>query len=664
MTERITVPGQPAAGRHDRRGLPLRPLAPTTRRASSTKPAAGRPRSGTCAGPATRRWASAPAGASSSRRPRACGGGFDADVTRLASGVDLYDRLLGVAFGDAALERQGVVGPAHGGAIAKFLVARPGTVRAVRGLDAARARSAGSTTSEVFVARRRARLAAHRQREARGLRAGARSARRSEATARADEALGAPFYRHGRRVVRRGDRVTHGPTAMRTPTAPGRPASGSSSGSGSRATRCTASPRTGTRARRRGAGWRARSGPPTRSTSSGTSASARSLPAPWATSRGRRIADVGCGTGRITRWLAEQRRARQVIGIDFSQATVEAATPRVERARVVGARALRAGRRARRARRRPARGRSTTPSSSAACRWLAATALALERAMVNVARLVRHGGRVLILEPIHRSPLLRRVLDLGLEDWIAAANRAGLVARRRRPHGVRPRAPRLQRARLAASARRPHLPRRRAAPRCRALALCALGLQAPALHPQLRAQRSPRRRLVTLATYGLLFVAAAVGGAINSVAGGGSFVAFPALLFAGVPAVPANATNTIALWPGSVASAVAYRRELRDVRRELVPLGAASLVGRRGGVAPAPPHVGPYLRPAHPLAPAVRHACSSRSAAVGDAKAPRRAPRRRSGSGIAAQLCIGVYGGYFGGGIGHHDARGPLAARA
>ena len=52
----------------------------------------------------------------------------------------------------------------------------------------------------------------------------------------------------------------------------------------------------------------------------------------------------------------------------------------------------------------------------------------------------------------------------------------------------------------------------------------------------------------------LLFVAAILGGTLNSVAGGGSFFAFPALLFTGVPPVQANATNTVALWPGSVAS--------------------------------------------------------------------------------------------------------------
>lgn len=48
-----------------------------------------------------------------------------------------------------------------------------------------------------------------------------------------------------------------------------------------------------------------------------------------------------------------------------------------------------------------------------------------------------------------------------------------------------------------------------------------------------------------------LFFAGALGGAINAVAGGGSFVAFPALLLTGVLAIPANATNTLALWVGT-----------------------------------------------------------------------------------------------------------------
>ncbi|HEY4014263.1 MAG TPA: ATP-grasp domain-containing protein [Polyangiaceae bacterium] len=79
------------------------------------------------------------------------GGGFDADVTRLASGVDLYDRVLGVAIGDGALERQGAVDEPHAGAIAKFLVARPGEVRSIRGLDEARSLD-GVKEAIVFVA--------------------------------------------------------------------------------------------------------------------------------------------------------------------------------------------------------------------------------------------------------------------------------------------------------------------------------------------------------------------------------------------------------------------------------------------------------------------------------------------------------------------------------
>jgi len=60
----------------------------------------------------------------------------------------------------------------------------------------------------------------------------------------------------------------------------------------------------------------------------------------------------------------------------------------------------------------------------------------------------------------------------------------------------------------------------------------------------------------------LLIAAAFAAGAINSVAGGGSFLTFPALVFAGVPAVIANASNTVALVPGSLASAFSYRDDI------------------------------------------------------------------------------------------------------
>lgn len=77
----------------------------------------------------------------------------------------------------------------------------------------------------------------------------------------------------------------------------------------------------------------------------------------------------------------------------------------------------------------------------------------------------------------------------------------------------------------------------------------------------------------------LLFFAALVAGVLNSVAGGGSFFSFPALLFAGVPPIPANATSTVALWPGTMASAGAYRRSIPRSPRILVPLFLASLGG-------------------------------------------------------------------------------------
>ena len=81
----------------------------------------------------------------------------------------------------------------------------------------------------------------------------------------------------------------------------------------------------------------------------------------------------------------------------------------------------------------------------------------------------------------------------------------------------------------------------------------------------------------------VLFVAGALGGGLNAVAGGGSFVAFPALLFSGVPPIPANATNCFALWVGTTASGGAYRERLNISRRVLVPLLLISVVGGIGG---------------------------------------------------------------------------------
>jgi len=69
-----------------------------------------------------------------------------------------------------------------------------------------------------------------------------------------------------------------------------------------------------------------------------------------------------------------------------------------------------------------------------------------------------------------------------------------------------------------------------------------------------------------------LFVTAVIGGTLNAVAGGGSFISFPALLFTGVPPVQANATNTVALWTGLTASGGAYLHRLNVPRRVFLPL--------------------------------------------------------------------------------------------
>jgi len=89
----------------------------------------------------------------------------------------------------------------------------------------------------------------------------------------------------------------------------------------------------------------------------------------------------------------------------------------------------------------------------------------------------------------------------------------------------------------------------------------------------------------------LLCSAGCLAGAMNAVAGGGSFVSFPALVFAGLPPVAANASSTVALVPGSLAAALAYTTASRG--ESLVDIGgvpfgrllAASVAGGRLGAA-------------------------------------------------------------------------------
>jgi hypothetical protein len=152
-----------------------------------------------------------------------------------------------------------------------------------------------------------------------------------------------------------------------------------------------------------------------------------------------------------------------------------------------------------------------------------------------------------------------------------------------------------------------------------------------------------------------LFFAGVLGGALNAVAGGGSFIAFPALMFSGVAPISANATNTVALWVGVTASSGAYRKHLDISRRVMVPLAVSSVIGGIAGAflllrTPAPTflRVLPWLMLGATLlfVFAGRLAGGSKSGLAHDAS--------RTAITVAAfvELLVAVYGGYFGGGVG------------
>jgi uncharacterized membrane protein YfcA len=76
-----------------------------------------------------------------------------------------------------------------------------------------------------------------------------------------------------------------------------------------------------------------------------------------------------------------------------------------------------------------------------------------------------------------------------------------------------------------------------------------------------------------------VIVASFLAGALNAVAGGGSFLSFPAMLSVGMGPIQANATNTVALWPGQLTSIAGYRDEVRRHRRLVVWMAGAGLIG-------------------------------------------------------------------------------------
>ena len=158
-----------------------------------------------------------------------------------------------------------------------------------------------------------------------------------------------------------------------------------------------------------------------------------------------------------------------------------------------------------------------------------------------------------------------------------------------------------------------------------------------------------------------LFFAALVAGTVNSVAGGGSFISFPALLFSGIPPIPANATNTVAVWPGTVASAVAYRNAFTPhARRLLPPLLVICVIGGVLGaiiLLRTPPATFMHLVPWLLLIATLLFVFSGRMTAwvrtrAGHAPGDSELPRGLFFTGLFLQLVIAMYVGYFGAGTG------------
>lgn len=155
---------------------------------------------------------------------------------------------------------------------------------------------------------------------------------------------------------------------------------------------------------------------------------------------------------------------------------------------------------------------------------------------------------------------------------------------------------------------------------------------------------------MTPLAYVVLFLAGAAGGALNSVAGGGSFIVFPAmLLFAGIGDVAANATTSVALWPAALASAGAYREFLaRFERRTILVLCAVAAIG--GGLGAklllvTSDHTFTKLLPALMTAAAVVFTFGPRITRLAKGR------QMPLVFGAVLQLAISTYGGYFGGGM-------------
>jgi uncharacterized membrane protein YfcA len=154
-----------------------------------------------------------------------------------------------------------------------------------------------------------------------------------------------------------------------------------------------------------------------------------------------------------------------------------------------------------------------------------------------------------------------------------------------------------------------------------------------------------------IGSFVLLAAAAFVGGSMNSAAGGGTFVTFPALVFTGVPSVAANATSTVALFPGAVTGSWGYRHDFKDFNgisvKALLPI---SILGGFVGallLLLTPVRLFDAVVPWLLLVATVAFAFGPKAAAL----LRRFVHIGRTGL-LISQFFLAIYGGYFGGAVG------------
>ncbi|HJU73049.1 MAG TPA: sulfite exporter TauE/SafE family protein [Gemmatimonadaceae bacterium] len=163
--------------------------------------------------------------------------------------------------------------------------------------------------------------------------------------------------------------------------------------------------------------------------------------------------------------------------------------------------------------------------------------------------------------------------------------------------------------------------------------------------------------------YILILLAAFAGGAVNSIAGGGTLLTFPALLGLGVRPIVANATSTVALWPGQLASIWGYRGALSGswqwAKRWAIPSTLGGFTGAFLLLVTPPDRfevIVPWLVLGATLLFAIQKPVmrwlGNTHTAEGDGATSQATSRRAPIHALLYQFGVGVYGGYFGAGIG------------